>query len=82
MALSENRRVQLRREIAAGVSARREEFALSRAQLDAAIAATDDWIDANAAGYNSALPAAARNGLTAAQKAEMFSYVSLARYAG
>lgn len=52
---------------------------LTKAQLRAAIDATDAWIDANAAAYNTALPVAARNALTAKQKAWLFSFVSLRR---
>lgn len=80
--LSNAIRLQIRAAFASLISQRREPFALTRAQLDAAIAATDDWIDANAAAFNTALPAAARNGLSAAQKAELFSFVALRRFAG
>lgn len=64
------------------LSRRREAFGLTRAQLDAAVDATDSWIDSNATAYNSALPTAARNNLTAAQKAELFALVALKRYGG
>lgn len=80
--LSNAIRIAIRAAWCSTISERREAFPLTRAQLDAAVAATDDWIDDNAASYNSALPAAARNNLTAAQKAELFSLVALRRFGG
>ena len=47
--------------------------------LAGAVDATDDWIEANQAGYNAALPAPARNNLSAAQKTLLFCAVALAR---
>lgn len=81
-ALSAAIRLQIRAEIGRVISEAREPFVLTKAQLDAAINATDDWIDANAAAYNTALPVAARNNLTAGQKARLFSIVALRRFAG
>ena len=61
-------------------SAEFEEVAnLSKADLRAAVDATDDWIDANAASYNSALPVAARTNLSAAQKTVLFCAIALMR---
>jgi hypothetical protein len=51
----------------------------TKAQLQAAVDAIDDWLDANAA-MNSALPAAARNGLTTPQKAMLLMAVIARRY--
>lgn len=81
-ALTNPQRLAVRTGYGSDLSNRREAFALTKAQLDAAIAATDDWIDANAAAFNSALPVAARNNLTAAQKAELFHLVALKRFGG
>jgi hypothetical protein len=53
---------------------------LLKADLRAAVDATDQWIEDNAAAFNAALPVAARNALTASQKAELFSIVALKRY--
>lgn len=53
---------------------------LTREQLRAAIDATDDWIVANQAAFNQALPLPARTVLTARQKALMFSYVVRRRW--
>lgn len=52
---------------------------LSKAELQAAIDATDAWIDANRAAFNAALPAAARTALTLAQKTLMFCVVAAMR---
>lgn len=64
------------------LSRAREAAPLTKAELQAAIDATDDWIDTNASAFNLALPVAARNGLTAAQKARLFSAVALKRFGG
>ena len=45
---------------------------IDKAALRAAVDATDDWIDANAASFNAALPVTARDNLTAAQKTLLF----------
>jgi len=52
---------------------------IDKAALRAAVDATDDWIDANAASFNAALPAAAQSGLTGAQKTLMFCGVAAFR---
>lgn len=57
----------------------REAVALSKADLQAAVNATDMWIDDNAASYNQALPSAAQTNLTAAQKVLLFCAIALMR---
>lgn len=47
----------------------------NKADLAAAVAAVDDWIDANQTSFNQALPAAFRTGATTVQKAWLFAYV-------
>jgi hypothetical protein len=42
--------------------------------------AADDWLSANAASFNAALPAAARAGLSPAQKARLVAAVALRRF--
>lgn len=49
------------------------------ADLLAAVAATDNWIDSNAASYNSALPITFRNNATLVQKTMLFCVVALMR---
>lgn len=51
----------------------------TKADLRAAVDATDSWIDSNAAAFNSALPAAFRTTATAAQKTLLFCYVAMRR---
>lgn len=54
--------------------------AITKTQLRAAVDAIDAWFDANAGTLNSALPTAARNGLTTPQKAALLSFVIAKRY--
>ena len=51
----------------------------TKAQLRAAIDATDTWIDTNAAAFNSALPAPFRTGATQTQKTILFCWVAMRR---
>lgn len=62
------------------LSARRDPCAIVKSDLLAAVQAADSWADTNAASYNTALPVAARNNLTANQKALLLAVVVLARY--
>lgn len=80
MSLTAPQRTGLRSEIGRLLSEQREPFPLTKPQLDAAIAAIDDWIEANAVSFNQSLPVAARNNLTARQKAQLLSRVALARF--
>jgi hypothetical protein len=56
-----------------------EGCAITKADLRAAVDSVDSWIDNNAATLNSAIPLAARNGLTAEQKAMLLASVALMR---
>ncbi|NIP55016.1 MAG: hypothetical protein GWN00_14840 [Aliifodinibius sp.] len=58
----------------------REEIGLTKPELRAAVDATDDWIEANKADYNSSLPAAAQAALTAKQKARLFMAVAQKKF--
>ena len=60
-------------------SSERAPVAVLKDELLAAVNATDAWIDDNQASYNAALPDAARNNLTVAQKTLLFCAVALAR---
>jgi hypothetical protein len=51
-----------------------------KADLQAAVNAADAWVDANAAAYNSALPATFRNNATTAQKSLLLVAVVLMRF--
>jgi len=58
----------------------KDSIGITKAQLRAAVDAADTWADANAAAYNSALPTAARNGLTTKQKVLILMYVITRRW--
>lgn len=62
-------------------SDQREACNFTKAQLSAAVDATDDWIEANQTSFNQALPAQFRNNATLQQKTILFLYVA-ARRAG
>lgn len=53
---------------------------LSKADLRAAINAIDDWVDSNAASFNTAIPQPARGALSARQKAALLTYVVTRRF--
>lgn len=54
--------------------------AVTKADLRAAVNALDDFLTANAAAINSAIPQPARAQLTTAQKALLLNYVVTKRY--
>ncbi len=62
------------------LSARQEGIGVNKADLRTAINAADDWVSANAASFNTALPQPARSVLTATQKALLLQYVITRRY--
>lgn len=79
--LGENTRAQIWRGLMRFWSAQLETISgINKTALRAAVDAADDWADANAASYNSALPATFRNNATSAQKALLLAIVILARY--
>lgn len=57
----------------------RESMALNKDDLQAAVDATDTWINDNQAAFNNALPTAAKNNLAADQKTLLFCAVALMR---
>lgn len=54
--------------------------AVTKADMQAAISAVDDWVVANQASFNTALPVAVRTALTTLQKAKLLLYVVQRRY--
>lgn len=57
-----------------------EELAVvNKTELQAAVDATDDWIDANQASFNAALPEPFASNATAAQKTFLFVVVAAMR---
>jgi hypothetical protein len=79
-ALSQAERDRITRWFMRAASRADEPLSVTKIQLAAAVAAADDWADANAAAFNSALPTAFRNSATANQKALLLAYVILRRY--
>ncbi len=73
-------RLKCRVDFVAELMAARETTALTKADLQAAADALDDWLDANAAAINAAIPQPARASLTAKQKARLLRYVIKRRY--
>ncbi len=51
-----------------------------KGDLRAAVDAVDDWIEANQASFNAALPLPARTSLTARQKASLFMAVAAKKF--
>ena len=51
-----------------------------KADLRAAVAAVDDWVDANQASYNAALPQPFRGASNASQKAAVLTFVLRRRF--
>ena len=62
------------------LSSRREGISLNKNDLRAAVDSVDQWVNANTAGFNSALPSAARTNLTPSQKAELLVAVVTKRF--
>lgn len=53
---------------------------LTKADIRAALDATDQWVDDNAVAFNNALPQPARGTMTNAQKARLMAYVVQTRW--
>jgi hypothetical protein len=56
-----------------------ESLSITKAELRAAVDATDQWIEDNSAAFNLALPQPARGALSATQKTLLFVYVAMRR---
>lgn len=78
--LSNAIRNQLHRGLMRYLSSKFEGLAVTKADILAAINAADDWADANASSYNTALPTAFRTTASAGQKALLLAVVCLARF--
>lgn len=57
-----------------------ETIAVTKVDLKAALDGVDDWVNANAASLNAAIPQPARANLTAAQKARLLVWVVRKRF--
>lgn len=73
--MTAQQRIDCANEMAREISDGRESMSLSRADFRAAVDAADAWANSNAASFNTALPVAARNNLTSAQKARLLAFV-------
>jgi hypothetical protein len=78
--LSDPDRAQIWAEYQRELSTAHESASFTKAQLLAAVAAADQWINDNSAAYNAALPTAFRNNATPAQKARMLSAIVAMRF--
>ena len=81
--LSPSDRAAVRRgatEIIGGLSGTDRSIPIDRTQLLAVVNAADDWVDANGAAFNAAIPQPQRGLLTAKQKALILSAVVRRRY--
>jgi len=80
-ALSQGDRTAVGGQFQAEVSRASEGFgAVVKADVQAAVGAIDDWLVANAAAFNAALPQPVRSAFTAAQKARLLAAVIKRRY--
>jgi hypothetical protein len=57
-----------------------EVYGLTKIELRAALDAADDWVNANAAAFNTALPQPARSAMSTSQKARLLLWVVRWRY--
>lgn len=78
--LTEQERQAAFEEFQTELSRDRDACAVTKADLRAAVDALDAFLDTNAAAINQALPLAARQGLTTAQKARLLIYVVRRRW--
>ena len=78
--LTDSERLNIMKQFGADLSFARTAFNLSKPDLRAAVNAIDDWVDANAAAFNTAIPQPARGTLTAKQKAQLLFHVVSKRF--
>lgn len=78
--LTAAQRAEIHERFMADESVVNTELALNKADLLAAVDAVDDWVDANAAAFNAAIPEPARTSLTAVQKVGLLSAVAHKRW--
>lgn len=73
-------RAEVHAEMSGDFSRERIPCSLTKAEVRAAINAADDWVDANAASYNTALPQPARGALSSSDKARLLMRVITKRF--
>lgn len=79
-ALSDEHRAEIAQALQSALSSQRTEIAVTKQEFRGAVNALDAWLEANAAAANNALPAAAKAGLTIAQKALLMMEITRRRY--
>lgn len=79
-ALPEADRAAIWAEFMRELSAAREPIGLNKIELRAAFNAVNDWVEANAASLNAAIPQPARSQLTRQQKARLLQMVVRQRF--
>jgi hypothetical protein len=79
-ALSNADRSEMLAEFMSELSGTREPVAVTKTELRAAADAIDDWVEANKAAFNTAIPQPARAALTAAQKSRLLMFVVRQRF--
>jgi len=80
MALNDTIRKELWANFMSEASARREEITATKQDLRDAVDAVDDWVEANIALFNLAIPQPTRTALTVRQKVELLLYVIKKRW--
>ena len=78
--LTDSQRHDLWAQLMRDLSGDRESLALGKGDLRAALDAVDGWVETNQAAFHQALPAVARTGLTAQQKARLLRVVVSRRF--
>ena len=78
--LTDSDRYRIWAEFMRAFSNRREAVNINKPQLRAAVDAIDNWIDANQASFNNALPEPAKSALSAKHKAELLTAVIKRRW--
>lgn len=79
-ALPDTDRIAIWADFMRELSSAREPIAVTKADLRAAFNAVDDWVEANAASLNAAIPQPARGALTRQQKARLLTAVVRQRF--
>ena len=79
-ALSAQDRATVLKRFGRDLSDSRIPFNVSKPDLAAAIAGIDDWVEANQASFNSAIPLPARTQLSAKHKVQLFVAIVLKRF--
>jgi len=78
--LGDNDRVTMVQKFAQNMSGTRTAVSIVKADMRAAVNAIDDWVEANASAFNTAIPQPARGASTTQQKAKLLWYVVQRRF--